>query len=95
MSDNIIMKPDFFPSCGMIGAGEGGDAVGAAQMMLNALLVRYDGWDFLALTCVLDEPTAAAVRVFRAAHALADAPDIDPATWNALVGEYGVLREAQ
>lgn len=93
--NDTVMKPDYFPSCGHIAAGEAGDAIGAAQLMLNALLVRYDGWDFLALTCVLDEPTAAAVRVFRAAHAIPDEPGIDAATWNALASEYAILRELE
>ena len=90
-----IMKPDVFPSCGYIGAGESGDAVGVMQIMLDALLVRYDGWETLALTCSLDDPTAAAVRAFRAAHALPDAPGVDARTWNEIAGEYAVLREME
>ena len=88
-------KLDVFPSCGYILANESGDAAGAAQLMLNALLVRYDGWDFLAPTCVLDEPTAAAIRAFRAAHAMPDEPGIDISTWNALASEYALLRELE
>ena len=95
MRDYTIMKIDVFPSCGYIGAHESGDAVGAAQMMLNALLVRYDGWEVLAVTFTLDEPTAAAIGAFRAAHAIEDEPGIDAETWNALAGEYALLREME
>ena len=95
MRGDNIMRLDVFPSCGHIGAHESGDAVGAAQMMLNALLVRYDGWETLAVTCTLDVPTAAAIGAFRAAHELADEPGIDAATWNALAREYALLREAE
>ena len=96
MNDDMKPMPlDVFPSCGRIAAGERSDAAGAVQMMLNALLVRYDGWEFLAPTFALDEPTTAAVRSFRAANALADAPGMDVATWNALAGEYRILREAE
>lgn len=94
MKENIS-KLDVFPSCGRIGAGEKGDAAGAVQMILNALKVRYDGWDFLELTFLLDEPTQAALRRFRAAHAIDDSPGVDAATWNALAGEYAFLREAE
>ena len=84
-----------FPSCGRIGAGESGDAAGTVQMILNALKVRYDCYDFLDLNFTLDEPTARAISAFRAAHDIPDAPGIDAKTWNALASEYAVLREAE
>lgn len=96
MNDDMNPMPlDVFPSCGRIAAGEQGDAAGAVQMMLNALLVRYDGWEFLAPTFALDEPTTAAVRAFRAIHAMEDSPGVDVATWNELASEYAILREAE
>lgn len=90
-----IRKPDVFPSCGYIREGERSDAALVVQMMLNALKVRYDGWDFISITNALDEATAAAVRFFREAHGMEDAPGVDAETWNALASEYSILRELE
>ena len=88
-------KLDVFPSCGFVGEGERSDAVGAVQMILNTLKIRYDAWDFLDVSFALDEPTALAVGAFRQAHGFADDPGIDLVTWNALASEYALLRELE
>lgn len=84
-----------FPSCGTIGEAEVSDAVCIIQMILNALKVRYDCYDFLEPNGTMDAPTCEAIRHFRLIHDLPDTPGVDMDTWNALALEYALLREME
>ena len=84
-----------FPSCGMIGEAEVSDAVCILQMILNALKVRYDCYDFLEPSGAMDAPTCEAIRHFRLVHDLPDIPGVDTDTWNALASEYAMLRDME
>ena len=86
---------DVFPSCGYIAKGESGDAALAVQMILNALKVRYDFYDFIELTSTLDDATERAISAFRAAHGISEDGGVDVETWNALAGDYAILRDIE
>lgn len=89
------MSLNIFPSCGMIAEAEVSDVVCILQMILNALKVRYDCYDFLEPNGTMDAPTCEAIRHFRKIHELPDTPGVDTATWNALATEYAALREME
>ena len=90
-----IMKLDVFDAGRRIGEGENSDVVGILQIILNALKVRYDGYEFFPVTFVFDTPTADAVRHFQQVNRLNTTGAVDDATWTALASEYGRLRRLE
>lgn len=84
-----------FPSCGTISEAEVSDVVCILQMILNALKVRYDCYDFLEPSGIMDAPTCEAIRSFRMVHDLPDTPGVDVDTWNALASDYAALRDME
>ncbi len=89
------VRLDIFPSCGAVGEAEVSDVVSIIQMILNALKVRYDCYDFLEPNGTMDAPTCEAIRNFRIVHDLPDVPGVDVDTWNALASDYAALREME
>lgn len=89
------VRLNVFPSCGTIGEAEVSDVVCILQMILNALKVRYDCYDFLEPNGTMDAPTCEAIRSFRTMHDLPDTPGVDMDTWNALASEYSMLKDME
>lgn len=90
-----VTKLDVFDGGSIISEGENSDTVGIIQIILNALKVRYDGYDFFPVTFVFDPPTVAAVREFQRVNRLGDSGIVDGRTWNALASEYARLRRME
>lgn len=90
-----IAKLDVFDRGNTVSEGENSDTVGIIQIILNALKVRYDGYEFFPVSFVFDPATAAAVRIFQQINRMEDSGVVDAATWNALAAEYARLRRME
>lgn len=90
-----IVKLDVFDNGNTISEGENSDVVGIIQIILNALKVRYDGYEFFPVSFIFDPATVAAVRFFQQVNQMDDSGIVDAATWNALASEYACLRKME
>lgn len=90
-----VIKLDVFDGDNTVSQGENSDTVGIIQIILNALKVRYDGYDFFPVTFVFDPATVEAVRTFQQINRLGDSGVVDARTWNALAAEYSRLRKME
>lgn len=75
--------------------GEHSDTVGIIQIILNALKVRYDGYDFFPVSFTHEGESVNAVKVFQHINALTETGTVDLETWNALAAEYGILKDTE
>lgn len=83
-----------FPNGRILRVGEVSDLVVMVQIILNTLTVGYDDFTLFALNGHYTEETAVAVRRFQMRNGLSPSGDIDKATWNALVRNYDLYRDA-
>lgn len=81
-----------FPNQSDVIFGEESDAVAIIQIILNALKIKYDGYDFIPVSFKFDEMTEKAVRHYQEVNRMEVNGAVNLPTWNSLAEEYELLR---
>ena len=84
-----------FPDCGEVSYGEESDVVAIIQMILNALKLKYDGYDFCPVSCKFDDSTESAIKHFQDVHGMEPTGKVDTDTWNSLANEYAIVKDME
>ena len=93
MNANQIRKAkapsaSFFPRLGAFSAGERGDAVYAAQIMLKNLSELYHNLSDVDITGVMDEKTVTALKTLQAKSNTEICGELNKETWGHLARFY-------